>query len=350
MLALGMLLASSCGGPGSSSWAADRKDGEAALKVEVVHLRPTRLERHYRTSGTLTALRAAELVAKQPSIIEALLVEEGETVVEGQILARLDARNFALQAEQAGVALSNLEAELKRLESIDRNAVSREEIDKQRHLVEEARAAAKLSRHQVKETVVRAPFAGTITARHVDVGNLATTATPLFSLADTSALDLELHLPERDAATVRTNTDVAIELVDGSSFTAQVVRRAPVVDALTGTVKLTARAKEFPAAAVPGAFVRARVLVDARDKAPSVPRTAVVEVEGEPHVYVVEEGRARRKKVKLGLDGGDAVEITDGITATDAVIADGRAGITEGMPAEAIEQPASVAAAPAAGT
>jgi len=61
LLALCMLvLAPACSGPGSSSWAADRKDGDSALKVEVVHLRPTRLERHYRTSGTLTALRAAE--------------------------------------------------------------------------------------------------------------------------------------------------------------------------------------------------------------------------------------------------------------------------------------------------
>jgi membrane fusion protein, multidrug efflux system len=344
-----VLLAVACSGPGSQSWAAETKQGESALKVATVSLTPRPIERHYSTSGTLRALRSANLVATQPALVEAILVEEGDTVKDGEVLARLDGRNVALQAAQAGLQLQNLQRELERLQSVPGGAISKEEIDKQRYLVDEARGALKLSKHQVGLTVVRAPFAGTITARLVDVGVLAGSATQLFSIADLSVLDLDLHLPERDAATVKPGAEVELSLVDGTVFSAEVVRRAPVVDAATGTVKFTVRATRFPANAAPGAFTRAKVLIDARPQAPSLPRSAVFEVEGKPHVYVVEDGKAHRRAVELGLVGTDVVEIEGGVLARDLVVAEGSSGITEGMPLDPSPAP-STATAPAKGS
>ncbi len=216
-------------------------------------------------------------------------------------------------------------------------AISREEIDKQRYLVEQARAGLKLSRHQAKQTVIRAPFAGTIVTRYVDAGNLATTATPLFHLADLSVLELPLHLPEKDAASVSVGADVEVELVDGTEFTAKIERRSPVVDPLTGTVKFTMQTRESPKNAAPGAFARARVLVDRRDRAPGLPRRAVFQLDGKPHVFVVAEGKAERREVKLGLEGGERVEIIAGLSPEDAVVVEGNMGITEGMPLVAVE-------------
>jgi hypothetical protein len=105
-----------------------------------------------------------------------------------------------------------------------------------------------------------------------------------------------------------------------------------VVDPLTGTVKFTVRAKEFPLAAVPGAFVRAELLIDRREAAPSVPRAAVFELEGVPHVYVVEDGRARRKPVEAGLIGETRMELVGGVDASAVIVADAGEGVTEGMP------------------
>lgn len=332
-VAIGAALSGACGGPGSPSWAAEGKkgDGDTTLKVATVTVTPRDLERQYATSGTLRARRSADLVATQPALVQALLVEEGDKVKEGDVLAKLDSRGVALQAAASGVQLKNLERELERLEAA-KGVVSREEIDKQAYLVAEARAAVKLQKHQVGLTVVRAPFDGTITARHVDVGALAGTATPLFGVADVTVLELDLHLPERDAATVKIDAEVDVELVDGTHFTGKIVRRAPVVDATTGTVKLTVRATELPPNAAPGGFARARVLVDTRAAAPSLPRTAVFEIEGAPHVYVIEDGKAHRRPVQIGLVGTDALEIVSGVGPTDVVVADGNAGITEGMP------------------
>jgi RND family efflux transporter MFP subunit len=345
-----------CGGGSSHSWAGEGKGRKAAGKrggpsgkrggppgrggqeedivtVETATLSPARIERRYKTSGTLKALRSAALVAVQPGIIKALTVEEADTVEKDQVLAKLDGRELALQASRADLEVRNLEQELGRLEQVAAsNAVAREELDKQRYAVQEARAAAKLSRHQARQTVIRAPFSGTITKRHVDIGNLATTATVLFDLADLTALELELHLPEKEATHVKLDSAVDIELLDGITFVAHVIRRAPVVDPLTGTVKFTVRTADPPPGALPGAFVRAEVLVDVRESAPSLPASAIFEVEGSPHVYVVREGKARRTAVQLGLEGEKRSEITGGLGPDDQVVIQGNHDITEGMP------------------
>jgi membrane fusion protein (multidrug efflux system) len=339
-----------------------------AMQVHVVRLTAAPIERWYQSSGTLEAIRSAELVAVQPAIIEKVLVDEGDQVQEGQLLARLDGRVLSLQADAARVELENLETELRRLESVSSDAISREEIDKQRYLVEQARAGVRLSRHQAKQTVIRAPFAGTIVTRYVDEGNLASTSTPLFHLADLRVLELPLHLPEKDAATVEVGSDVEIELVDGTTLTAKIERRSPVVDPLTGTVKFTIRTQRpgkgaekaggLPPGAAPGAFARAKVLVDARPAAPSLPREAVFQLEGKPHVFVVTAGgategagdrpgtptgKAQRREVTLGLEGAERVEIVAGLAPDEPVVAEGNAGITEGMPIVPVD-PASTAA------
>lgn len=324
------------GGPGGPGGMKGRRGGGESepLAVALTKLEPATIERFYRGAGTLQALRAADLVALQPGVVLELKAEEGDAVQEGQLLVRLDGRAFQLQAARDRLAARNAAQELERLEQL-RGVLSREELDKQRYAAESALASAQVSKHQAAQTTITAPFNGTITQRHIDVGNLANSSTRLYTMADTSALDLELHVPEREASTVQPGAPAKLELQDGSTFEARVERRAPIVDPLTGTVKFTVRARTFPAGAVPGAFVRASLRVDAREGVPSLPRTAIVEVEGKPHVYVLEEGRARRRPVELGLVGEERVEIRGGLAPDAAVVVDAGTGITEGMPIRA---------------
>lgn len=305
--------------------------------MAVTTLTPTEIDRFYRTSGTLRALRSADLVALQPGIVLELRAEEGDRVRAGQVLVRLDGRGFKLQAARDALSARNASQELDRLKQLADN-LPREELDKQRYALENAQASAKVSRHQASQTTVSAPFDGTITRRSIDIGNLATASTPLYSLADLSVLDVDLHVPEREAAAVQAGAAATLELQDGTRFAGRVERRAPIVDPLTGTVKFTVRAAESPVGAVPGAFVRAELLVDRRLDAPSLPRTAVFELEGATHVYVVEDGRARRRPVELGLVGETHAEIRGGVDPGAQIIGDASAGITEGMPVKVADE------------
>ena len=334
------------GGPGKGGPGKGDAAGPAAepLAIAVVQIEPAAIERRYRTSGTMRALRTAELVALQPGVVLELRAEEGDRVSAGQLLVRLDGRGFKLQAARDALTAENAARELDRLEQLSAH-LSREELDKQRFALQSAMASAQVSRHQANQTTVVAPFSGTITRRAIDVGNLATASTPLFSLADLSVLDVDLHVPEREATSVQAGAPATLELQDGSRFAARVERRAPVVDPLTGTVKFTVRAAEYPPGAVPGAFVRAELLIDRRDAAPSVPRAAIFELEGVPHVYVIEEGRARRRPVELGIVGELRAELRGGVDPGAQIVADAGAGITEGMPVK-VTQASSAPAVP----
>lgn len=331
-------LLAGCGGAAGADMAkGDKKGGAPAapLAVAATRLEPAAIDRHYRTAGTLRALRTADLVALQPGVVLELKAEEGDRVKAGDLLVRLDGRSFKLQANRDAITARNAAQELARIKQLE-GLLSREELDKQRYTVESAMASASVSRHQANLTTVVAPFSGTITKRSIDVGNLATTATALFTIADLSVLDVDLFVPEREAATVQAGAPATLLLQDGTKFSGQVERRAPVVDPLTGTVKFTVRALEFPAAAVPGAFVRAELLIDRRAAAPSVPRTAVFELEGVPHVYVIEDGRARRKAVQPGLVGEVRMELVGGVDASAVIVTDAGEGVTEGMPVKVL--------------
>ena len=327
---LALWLAAACGGEANGKGDGKGKQAEP-LAVAVTAIAPAEIDRYYRTSGTLRALRSADLVALQPGVVLELRAEEGDRVKAGQTLVRLDGRGFKLQAERDAITARNASQELRRLEQ-NSDLLTREELDKQRYALENALASAQVSKHQANQTIVVAPFDGTITRRAIDVGNLATASTPLFSLADLSVLDVELHVPEREAGAVQAGAPATLELQDGTRFAAVVERRAPVVDPLTGTVKFLVRAKEYPVGAVPGAFVRAELRVDRRAAAPSLPRTAIFELEGVPHVYVVEDGRARRRPVELGLIGETHAELRGGVEPGAVVVADAGEGVTEGLP------------------
>ena len=331
-LLMAALVLSACGGEAGANGKGGGKGKPAEpLAVAVTAIAPAEIDRYYRTSGTLRALRSAELVALQPGVVLELRVEEGDRVKAGDTLVRLDGRGFKLQAARDALTAKNASQELRRLEQLADN-LPREELDKQRYALENALASAQVSRHQANQTIVVAPFDGTITRRAIDVGNLATASTPLYSLADLSVLDVDLHVPEREASAVQAGAPATLELQDGTRFAAAVERRSPVVDPLTGTVKFTVRAREYPAGAVPGAFVRAELRVERRTAAPSLPRTAVFELEGVTHVYVVEDGRARRRPVELGLVGETLAELRGGLEPGAVVVADAGDGVTEGMP------------------
>ncbi len=322
------------GGKGKGGGRGGRGGEKAAdpLPVETVALEAADLEHSYRASGTLRARRTAEVRSVTSGIVTSIQVEEGDVVAEDQTLARLDTRELKLAASRDSLTAKNAESELERLEKLEKlDAVSQEEIDKQRYALKEAKASAKLSRAQASRGAVKAPFAGTIIARNVDEGNLASSSTTLFEIADLGELELDLHLPEREAASVEVGAAVELTLLDETSFQARVIRRAPIVDALTGTVKFTVRATEFPDRAVPGAFTRARILLESRQGVTSLPRTAVFELEGVHHVYVIRDGEAHRVPVELGLEGEERVEIVGGVDVEAVIVKDATAGINEGM-------------------
>ena len=323
------------GGPpgrGGGAWGQEGGQEETALAVELVQIGPRDLVRAYPASGTLEAIRSAEIRPTQSGVLVSIEVEEGDLVKEDQVLARIDAREARLMASRDKLAAQNAERELERLDQLAKaQAAAKQELDQQRYALENAIASAKLSRVQASKNTVRAPFEGTITVRNFDAGNLATSADVIFELADLDTLELALHVPEREAGRVKIGAEVQLEDLAEAQFTGTIVRRAPVVDPLTGTVKFTVHSTgERPETAVPGAFVRAQIELESRDAAPALPKSAVLRIDERAFVFVIADGKAQRKEIEIGLEDGEWVEIRGGLEPGTDVVAD-TGEITDGM-------------------
>ena len=121
-LVLALLHIPACGGeaganaPGKGPGGAGKDAApQEPLAVAVTAIAPTAIDRFYRTSGTLRALRSADLVALQPGVVLDLRAEEGDRVRAGQVLVRLDGRGFKLQAARDALTARNAQQELERL-------------------------------------------------------------------------------------------------------------------------------------------------------------------------------------------------------------------------------------------
>ncbi len=291
---------------------AGKSKKEDAIAVEIAPARRASLSSLYSTSATLRAEKSATLTARTRGVIRRLLVEEGRQVPEGEPVAMLENDEQRIAVDRAVTTRDTKTRELQRAVSLhEQSLLSDEAFETTRREAEDATHAADLAELQLSRTVIRAPFAGTIVKRYLDVGATVSDGTPVFDVADVDPLYADVGVPERHVARltpgqfVRLTSDAESAEVDG-----RIERVAPAVDSNNGTVKVTlavAGASGFR----PGAFVRVDFVTDTHADALVVPRSALVAEGRRWHVFKLVDGgdKVAQVEVDLGFEEGDRVEI-----------------------------------------
>ncbi len=368
------------GGPGKSA----DQGGQAAVPVEVASARHQSVTANYSGTATLEAVGDAQVVAKTSGIVLKILVEEGQRVEKGQLLAQLDdeaARNKLAQAE---ATLKKAQAAFDKAEKgFELKITPRTQYDSDKYDLETQKAVAAGARLDLSYTRVVAPIAGVVAKRSIKIGNLVQVNQSLFQVVDLDPLEAVLNVPERDLDTLKPGQPVQmkVDALGGRSFTGTIARIAPVVEAASGTFRATCQFRDDSRQLKPGMFGRIEVAYDQRHDALVVPRTAVVEEDGEAAVFVIEAAPpksapakpeakagkpgeavaaeapkpgfvAKRRIVKTGYAEGDRVEIRDGLAEGERVITIGRNAVRDGTEVQVLEHadaPATAAAATAPG-
>ena len=292
--------------------------------------------------GTLTLparVKAAEEVTLSARIsgrVSAFPVREGEVVASGTVLVRFDAPEArrALEAaraeEQAAtVAAGNAARQRARVESLyTADVVSRSDVETAEtgDRGAAARLAQAIAAREIAESAfeVRAPFAGVLVRRHVDRGSDVTAGLPLVDLRSPSGVEIVAAVPEASAAKLESAT-IEVQIGDGGWRPARLLRTDGMVDPTTRT--LTARfAPRDRERLEPGAFARvriARVGDPGTDASPiALPLTAFTRRGALAGVFVIEDGRAWLRWLKLGHVQGEQVEVLSGLSPADQVAAD----------------------------
>jgi len=333
--------------------------------VRVAVVEPTDVTPTAEGVGTLEAARSVTLRAEVPGRVIDFDAQIGDRVDAGEVVARLDVGRTATALRAANAQVGQAQAQLvaarrqrdlaQRLHASGGAPQAR--LDEAQDAVrlaeatlEAARAQVQVTRRGLTEALVRAPFAGAIAARFIDVGELASPGAPIAELVDTSELQARVLLDPRQVLDlpVGARATLVAPARPGETFEAEVVRVGEVVDPRNRRLPVELTIHDPQHRLRPGLL--ARFLVETAPSHPAllVSSDAVFERYGQPHVYVVRSGNAERVAVTLGETFGDAVEVRQGLTPGDQVVVAGLDRVVHDRPVHVAEQvgPGEQAAAP----
>jgi RND family efflux transporter MFP subunit len=299
-------------------------------------------------SGDLVAERSAAIRAELGGSIVRVEVEAGQRVAAGEVLAAIDETGVADQLRSARSALTSAE---------NAAQVARRELDRARRLVEAgalserdlelaergqlsadaqlegARAGLAAAQNQWQKTQLRAPFAGIVSERMVNLGDVVQPGTEAFTVVDPSSMRLEASVPVSALTALRPGSSVDFEVTgyEGQPFTGRVLRVNPSVDPGTRQVRITVAIPNRGNSLVAGLFARGRVAAEERT-ALAVPLAAVDLRGPTPTVRRIRGGQVEAVAIQLGLRDEvlELVEVTSGVAAGDTLIRAGATGVAPG--------------------
>jgi RND family efflux transporter MFP subunit len=339
-LLLGIFM-TSCGGsadgqgpPGNGNGRGGESE-EKAIAVRAGEIVREPISSLYSTSATLRADRQATVIARTKGVVRRLAVEEGDRVSAEQPLAFLEDDEQKIAAARARTSEETARRDHERLSDLyERGLVSVDEYEASRRDAEDAAHALELAELELYRTVIRAPIAGVVVTRHLDVGATVSDGVPVYDLADLEPLYADVNIPERHVTRLEPGQEVLLTAdATGAEAKAIIERIAPAVDPTTGTVKVTV-AVAGSSDLRPGAFVRVDIVTDTHADALVVARTALVAEGRRWHLYRLEEDgtKVAQIEVELGFETGDRVEIV-GTVGDEGTISAGERVVVVGAPA-----------------
>lgn len=338
-----VLLLSACKGGNEAQAKTEAPKGPDAVPVETAKAAKRPVAASYTGTAPLEPRAESQVVAKTSGVALEVLVEEGQTVRAGQTLVRLDPDRARLSVAQAEAQMHKLENNYRRAQQlVTQQMISANDVDQIKFDLENARALHRMAVLELSYTNVTAPISGVLASRSIKPGNFVQINTPIFRIVDDSRLEATLNVPERELATLKAGQPVSMvaDALPGQSFTGVVDRIAPVVDSGSGTFRVISTF-EGGDLLQPGMFGRIRIDYDKRADALVVPRSALLDDEGEPAVFQVREGKAVRVPVKLGYMDGEWVEVREGLKVGDSVVTAGKIALRDGTPVTVIGAPAA---------
>ena len=335
--------AGGAGGPG-----AGRRAGGQVPSVTIIVPGRTDVVRTVTSSGALAARRDEPVgVAGEGGRVSAVLVDAGSWVRQGQVLARIDRSVQGQEAAQIGASIQVARAdaalaqnELERSQSlVGRGFVSKADLDRKRAARDAAYARVRVAQAQlggaqarIGRLDIRAPSAGLILSRNVEVGQVVGAGAPaLFRLARGGEMEMRASLSQQDLSRVRVGMAAEVKPIGlDRSFPGRVWQISPIIDPQSrqGEVKI---AIPYDPAIRPGGFAEARI-ASGGTTAPLLPQSAVLSDEKGNYVFVVNaKNEVERRAIKVGTIDDQGVTVIEGLTGQESVVLSAGAFLNPGQ-------------------
>lgn len=326
------LIISSCSSETQSKNVENAADSTNAIPVETAMATRGTISAYYSTTATLEAEEEAMVVAKVQGIVRDLNIEEGDYVKQGQVMARLEDEQLAIEATRAKATMDRLYNEFQRnKELFDRKLISAEQYENSKFEYESQKAAYDLAQLKVEYSQIKAPISGVISQRLIKIGNMVNANQEVFKITDFDPLLAVLHVPEHEMNKIKKNQETAIEVdaISNQTFTGRVLRISPVINPETGTFKVTVVINDESRRLKPGMFGRVQIVYDTRKNALMIPKEAVMTEDGANSVYVLNNKLVFRRPIQTGYINGSNIEVVEGLADGDSVVTIGHSSLQD---------------------
>jgi len=366
-------------------------ENKAARQVKTARVEETPFGETVTANGTLAAFDQSTASVKVAGRLNAISVDLGSIVRQGQVIAQLEPNDYKLRVQQSEAALGQARARLglspdgtddrvsveqtgtvrqakaqleearlsreRAVRLVEQGIVAKadfdsadatfkvaqsryqdalEEIRNRQALLAQRRSELALARQQLMDTTVHAPIDGIVQLKRASVGEYLAAGAPLVDIVRMNPLRLQAQVPERDAATVRFGQNVRVS-VDGDTrvYVGQIKRLSPVITQESRMLMVEADVQN-DGNLRPGSFAKAEIVTNDAKMAVTVPNNAIVTFAGIEKVIVIQNGKALEKPITTGRRSGDWTEILAGLNVGDQVIVD-PGNLQSGMAVEVVQ-------------
>jgi len=333
-LALGatLLLVMVAGCAEQQSGAAKKSEPKAVEVVTAVATRqPMGLE--IEAVGTARANESVEVTSKASNTVTAIRFQEGDRVRKGEILIELDGAEVRASLAEAEAALAESQNQFKRSRDLfTSKALSESQLDLIEATLKANQARVDVAKARLADTIIRASFDGTVGFRRVSVGSLVSPGTVITTLDDASLIKLDFTVAETYIHALAKNLPVTATSVGlpGREFNGKVSHLDSRVDPVTRSIAVRAELPNPKGELRPGMFMTVQLRGEAVP-ALLIPEGAIVPEQGHTYVFVVENGAALRREVKLGKRRPGEVEIVNGLQENERVVVEGTQNLRDGI-------------------
>ncbi|HEY0467689.1 MAG TPA: efflux RND transporter periplasmic adaptor subunit [Polyangiaceae bacterium] len=284
--------------------------------------------------GTIAPVKGVALSNDAPGVVSKISFESGALVKQGQVLVELDTSVERAQLASASVRRELAATNVKRSRSLMKDQLTTQiQLDADESAVKSAETDAQTIQAQIARKIVRAPFAGRLGIRAVNVGQYLNPGTTLTVLQAVGAVYVDFSLPQQQLGTIVVGMPVKVQ-IEGSSGPPQdgtIAAVDPTIDSATRMLKLRATVPNMADKLSPGMFANVAVQLPDQGEVVTIPQTAVVHASFGDSVFVVEDKKpdspgartspdgkpiknARQQFVRLGVARGDYVAVLDGVS------------------------------------
>ncbi|HPE46136.1 MAG TPA: efflux RND transporter periplasmic adaptor subunit [Deltaproteobacteria bacterium] len=333
---------------------AEEEKTEKTVNVRTVTVARETVRPYIEAVGSLEPDKEVVVSSEVDGVIREILVDEGDRVSRGMVLARVSDTDYLLGVraaeavwKQARANLENARTVFSRMEALyQEKVVSKQEydnavtrLDVAGQDADRASAALSLSRERFAKTVIRSPMDGAVNTKTATAGDFIGAGRPLMRVISIDPAKLGFSVAEKDIGALKSGQEVVfvVEPYPSREFSGTLTTIYPSLDERSRTLKAEASVPNRTGELKPGIFARVRVYTGEPRQAITIPITSILYEGTKTRIFVAENDTARERIVSIGGKYGEMMEVLDGLQEKERLVVVGQNTLTDGVKIRVVE-------------